>query len=74
MGGTINVTSIPGQGSSFEFTALFGLRDTSSNVTQSAERLAGISALIVDDNATALITQLKDDLQTFERNIVKDQC
>ncbi|MFZ4857442.1 MAG: response regulator [Desulfuromonadaceae bacterium] len=51
MGGAINVTSSPGQGSCFSFTALFGLQDISTNVPPIAESLAGISALIVDDNA-----------------------
>ena len=50
MGGTIAVTSIQGQGSCFAFTALFGLQDISSCAALSAENMAGISALIVDDN------------------------
>ena len=51
MGGAISLTSTPGQGSCFSFTALFGLQDISSIVTPTAENLAGVSALIVDDNA-----------------------
>ena len=51
MDGSINVTSSPGHGSCFSFTALFGLQDISSSATHSTECLAGISALIVDDNA-----------------------
>jgi CheY-like chemotaxis protein/HPt (histidine-containing phosphotransfer) domain-containing protein len=51
MGGDISVTSTPGQGSCFAFTALFGLQDSASETTHPAESLAGISALIVDDNA-----------------------
>ena len=51
MGGTIGVTSTPGQGSCFGFTALFGLQDISSNIAPSNESLMGVSALIVDDNA-----------------------
>ena len=51
MGGTIGVTSTPGQGSCFGFTALFGLQDISSEISLSAESLEGVSALVVDDNA-----------------------
>jgi CheY-like chemotaxis protein/HPt (histidine-containing phosphotransfer) domain-containing protein len=51
MGGDISVTSTPGQGSCFAFTTLFGPQDIASVTTQPAESLAGISALIVDDNA-----------------------
>ncbi len=51
MGGAIDLTSRPGEGSCFGFTALFGLQDVSSIVTPTTESLAGVSALIVDDNA-----------------------
>ena len=44
MGGAINLTSTPGQGSCFGFTAQFGLQDISSIVTPTDENLAGVSA------------------------------
>jgi signal transduction histidine kinase/CheY-like chemotaxis protein/HPt (histidine-containing phosphotransfer) domain-containing protein len=52
MGGNITVSSTPGQGSCFSFTAMFGLQGSSvedgDKITH--EILEGISVLIVDDN------------------------
>jgi PAS domain S-box-containing protein len=56
MGGEIGVSSQPGQGSCFHFTALFGLPDTSAQVVQTPRYLMdirGMSILVVDDNAAA---------------------
>ncbi len=50
MGGAITVTSKPGAGSTFEFTAVFDLADVASKVT-SASGLSNVRVLIVDDNA-----------------------
>jgi PAS domain S-box-containing protein len=53
MGGRIGVESVPGQGSSFHFTARFGL-GRSSGAARWAEfaRLRNLPALVVDDNST----------------------
>jgi signal transduction histidine kinase/CheY-like chemotaxis protein/HPt (histidine-containing phosphotransfer) domain-containing protein len=51
MGGKISVTSTPGQGSCFSFTALFGLQVKAAPETVLTSNLAAISAMIVDDNA-----------------------
>jgi PAS domain S-box-containing protein len=58
MDGQITVNSVPGQGSTFAFTACFGLRAHSPEVTlasspdPSAARLHDLPVLVVDDNAT----------------------
>jgi signal transduction histidine kinase/DNA-binding response OmpR family regulator/HPt (histidine-containing phosphotransfer) domain-containing protein len=50
MGGDISVTSTPGQGSCFSFTALFTHQESPANDTKTAESLEAISVLVVDDN------------------------
>src|SRR5262249_35935273 len=58
MGGQITVNSVPGQGSTFAFTARFGLRPHQPETTPasppdpSGARLRDLPVLIVDDNAT----------------------
>jgi PAS domain S-box-containing protein len=56
MGGEIEVQSAPGQGSTFRFTAQFGLQpDTgvSAEVRSRMAVLRGVRVLVVDDNASA---------------------
>ena len=50
MGGEINVTSTPGEGSCFSFTARFDLQEKSAANVPFAARLEGVSVLVVDDN------------------------
>jgi PAS domain S-box-containing protein len=52
MGGEIGVTSEPGRGSCFRFTARFGLQAAEAPALH-AEALRGLRTLVVDDNATA---------------------
>jgi two-component system sensor histidine kinase/response regulator len=52
MGGDIRVESEIGRGSTFHFTARFGVSGRSSHKPFTAARLIGLPALIVDDNAT----------------------
>ncbi len=56
MGGKIRVESQAGQGSSFHFTACFGLHPGSVGHTAETEPidLSGVSTLLVDDSAAAL--------------------
>ena len=54
MGGQITVNSVPGQGSTFAFTARFGLRPHQPETTPASPPvvLRDLPVLIVDDNAT----------------------
>jgi CheY-like chemotaxis protein len=52
MDGTIGVESVPGQGSTFWFTARLGKQPTRAPATQRPADLHGRRVFIVDDNAT----------------------
>jgi signal transduction histidine kinase/CheY-like chemotaxis protein/HPt (histidine-containing phosphotransfer) domain-containing protein len=54
MGGKLGLTSEPGVGSTFDFSATFGLQPdgTESAQLRPDRELSGLSALVVDDNAT----------------------
>ena len=53
MGGEIGVVSQPGSGSTFHFTAHFGLQDEQRQNTAAAPDMAGFAVLVVDDNVRA---------------------
>jgi CheY-like chemotaxis protein len=54
MGGVLEVESVPGQGSTFHFTARFGVPGGTAErpATPDPARLEGLQVLVVDDNAT----------------------
>jgi len=52
MGGSIDVDSRPGHGSTFWFTARFEKQPGEAEIPSSPARLAGRRVLVVDDNAT----------------------
>src|SRR5207248_11754699 len=56
MGGQITVDSVPGQGSTFAFTARFGLQPhpPETAAAHPPAELRGLPVLLVDDNATNL--------------------
>jgi two-component system sensor histidine kinase/response regulator len=54
MGGTIGAMSTPGAGSTFYFTAGFGLAEIAKTRREAPEDLRGLRVLAVDDNPTAL--------------------
>ncbi|HKY92652.1 MAG TPA: response regulator [Nevskiaceae bacterium] len=64
MGGTIGATSTPGAGSTFHFTADFGLASIAKTRRQAPDDLRGLHVLAVDDNPTALDI-LRSYLESF---------
>ncbi|MEI8095646.1 MAG: response regulator [Spirochaetales bacterium] len=53
MGGVIGVDSVAGKGSTFHFTAVFGLQSQQRSLTVTAEEAKNLRILVVDDNASA---------------------
>lgn len=69
MGGEIGVDSVPGEGSTFFFTAKFGISTRKKEKIQIIpEALNGMNVLIVDDNETVLEV-LTDYCQDFSFNV-----
>jgi PAS domain S-box-containing protein len=72
MQGDIGVDSVPGKGSTFFFTATFGVQADQPQLVVNAEDVKGLRILVVDDNASAreimhnILTSLK-----FEATAVK---
>ncbi len=62
MEGEIGVDSLPGVGSTFHFTAKFGLQSEQRELISPPEDVHGLKVLVVDDNSSAraiLITMLR---------------
>jgi PAS domain S-box-containing protein len=55
MGGSMSVRSNPGQGSTFFFTASFGVAAVTPEHYEAAVDLRGVRALLCDDNAAQLV-------------------
>jgi len=53
MEGEIGVDSEPGKGSTFHFTAKFGVQSEQRKLTVNAEDVKGLRIMVVDDNASA---------------------
>jgi two-component system, sensor histidine kinase and response regulator len=70
MGGQVNVTSQAGSGSTFTFSAVFGpAEDDGTRSPVLPRELKGLSALIVDDNAT-LRACTREVLETLRFRVV----
>jgi two-component system sensor histidine kinase/response regulator len=53
MGGEIGIDSEPGKGSTFHFTAKFGLQAEQRHLVTTVEEAVGLRVLVVDDNLSA---------------------
>ncbi len=69
MGGGIWCRSVPGRGSTFGFTAVFGLHANKKAYVPKRKDFGGLSALAVDDNLVALEI-LSDFLRTLGFTVV----
>ncbi|HJW72612.1 MAG TPA: response regulator [Geothrix sp.] len=65
MEGEIDVESTPGVGSTFSFTAKFGLQEEQRRLSVSAEDVQDLRILVVDDNASAreILKNILDSLK-----------
>jgi PAS domain S-box-containing protein len=72
MGGQIHVESVPGRGSTFQFTGRFGLRSSGNSWLQRVGHpaLTGKYVLVVDDSRTSR-TILAEMLQAWDMHVVE---
>ena len=75
MGGEIGVDSEPGKGSTFHFTAKFGVQPEQRHLITTIEEAVGLRVLVVDDNLSAreimlsMLVSLKLDATTVSSGL-----